>query len=78
VSIADVAVFPFIRQFAEVDKDRFAQAPYPSLQRWLEIFLGSERFDTVMKKYTVWHPGDPPVIMSNENSMTIALPACLT
>jgi glutathione S-transferase len=76
MSIADVAIFPFIRQFAEVDKDWFAQAPYSSLQRWLEIFLGSERFDAVMKKYSVWHPGDPPVIMTNKNSITIALPPC--
>jgi glutathione S-transferase len=50
MSIADVAIFPFIRQFAAVDKDWFAQAPYPSLQRWLNIFLGSELFDEVMKK----------------------------
>lgn len=71
LSIADVAIFSFIRQFAEVDKDWFAQANYPSLRRWLEIFLGSERFDAVMKKYPVWHPGDPPVIMTNNNSMTL-------
>ena len=50
MSIADVAIFPFIRQFAAVDKNWFAQAPYPSLQRWLDIFLGSELFDEVMKK----------------------------
>jgi hypothetical protein len=31
-----------------VDQDWFA--PYPSLQRWLKIFLGSERFAAVMKK----------------------------
>ena len=50
MSIADVAIFPFIRQFAAVDKNWFAQAPYPSLQCWLNIFLGSELFDEVMKK----------------------------
>ena len=66
MSIADVAVFPFIRQFAEVDKNWFAQANYLSLQRWLEVFLGSERFHAVMKKYSVWRLGDPPVIMSSK------------
>jgi glutathione S-transferase len=71
ISIADVAIFPFIRQFAEVDKDWFAQAPYSSLQRWLKIISGSEPFDTVMKKYSVWRLGDPPVIMSNKNSITM-------
>jgi glutathione S-transferase len=76
MSIADVAIFPFIRQFAEVDKGWFDQAPYASLQRWLEEFLDSERFAAVMKKYSVWHPGGPTVIMADKISMPIALPIC--
>lgn len=63
-SIADVAIFPFIRQFAEVDKGWFAQAPYPLLRRWLEVFLSSEDFDAVMKKYPVWRPGNSSLITS--------------
>ncbi|MEO8343270.1 MAG: glutathione S-transferase [Gallionella sp.] len=50
MSIADVAIFPFIRQFAAVDNNWFAQTSYPLLQRWLDIFLGSELFKAVMKK----------------------------
>jgi glutathione S-transferase len=50
MSVADVAIFPFIRQFAAVDKNWFAQAPYPLLQYWLDIFLSSELFDAVIKK----------------------------
>ena len=69
VSIADVAIFPFIRQFSEVDKHWFAQAPYTSLQRWLKEFLDSESFAAVMKKTPVWHPGDPTVIMANKLTM---------
>lgn len=65
MSIADVAIFPFIRQFSVVDKGWFAQAPYPLLRRWLEIFLSSENFSAVMKKYPVWHPGDSVLILSN-------------
>jgi glutathione S-transferase len=65
MSIADAAIFPFIRQFAEVDKHWFEQAPYASLQSWLKEFLDSERFAAVMNKYSVWHPGDPAVIMSD-------------
>ena len=64
LSIADAAIFPFIRQFADVDKDWFARSRYSSLQRWLDIILNSHRFKAVMKKYSVWHPGDQPVIMS--------------
>lgn len=66
LSIADVAVFPFIRQFAEVDKGWFARSRYASLQRWLKDFLDSEHFVAVMKKHPIWHPGDPPVIMTNK------------
>jgi glutathione S-transferase len=63
-SVADVALFPFIRQFAGVDKDWFVQSPCPKLQRWLKDFLDSAGFAAVMAKYEIWHPGDPPVIMS--------------
>ena len=65
-TVADVALFPFIRQFAEVDKDWFAQSPFPNLQRWLKDFLVSAGFAAVMAKYAIWQPGDPPVIMSPE------------
>jgi len=69
-SIADAALFPFIRQFAGVNKDWFAQSPYASLQRWLKNLLESERFDAVMKKYPPWHPGDAPVLLP-DNTKTM-------
>jgi len=49
-SLADVAVQPFIRQFAHVDRDWFAQAPYPRLQTWLQGLLDSELFEAIMAK----------------------------
>lgn len=61
-TIADAGVFPFIRQFAAVDQDWFARAPYPELRRWIDIISGSERFAAIMKKYPPWQPGDTPVI----------------
>jgi glutathione S-transferase len=76
MSIADVAIFPFIRQFAEVDKHWFAQAPYPSLQRWLKNILDSEHFTAVMKKYAVWYPGLPAVMMPDKISMPIVQSIC--
>lgn len=66
LSIADVAVFPFVRQFAKVDQAWFTQAPYPKLRHWLKNFIESESFVSVMLKCALWHPGDPPVIMSHE------------
>ena len=50
LSLADVALAPFVRQFAHVDRDWFAQAPYPHLNAWLERFLASELFSSVMRK----------------------------
>ena len=50
LSLTDVALAPFVRQFAHVDRDWFAQAPYPHLNAWLERFLASELFSSVMRK----------------------------
>jgi len=58
LSYADIAIFPFIRQFAHVDKTWFEQANYPNLQRWLTHFLTSAAFDTVMNKLPPWQESD--------------------
>ncbi len=50
LSIADAAIFPFIRQFAGVDPDWFAQSPYPALCVWLAEIQNSARFATIMQK----------------------------
>ena len=49
-SLADVALMPFVRQFAHVDREWFAQTPYARLQKWLQRFLESELFTGVMQK----------------------------
>ena len=49
-SLADVALMPFVRQFAHVDREWFGQTPYRRLQSWLQRFLESELFTSVMKK----------------------------
>jgi len=49
-SLADMALAPFVRQFAHVDREWFAQTPYRNLQRWLQRFLDSELFTQVMAK----------------------------
>ena len=50
LSLADVALAPFVRQFAHVDREWFEQAPYPHLRVWLERFLASALFTSVMAK----------------------------
>ncbi|KQV10566.1 glutathione S-transferase [Pseudomonas sp. Root329] len=49
-SLADVALMPFVRQFAHVDREWFGQTPYHRLQAWLQRFLESELFIGVMGK----------------------------
>jgi len=58
VSLADIAIFPFIRQFAYVDKTWFEQSNYHQLKTWLERQLTSKLFLMIMKKYTAWKTED--------------------
>lgn len=53
-SMADVAIFPFIRQFAAVDAEWFASSPYPKLRVWLEGWLESPLFAQVMQKFPTY------------------------
>nr|CAA6808697.1 MAG: Glutathione S-transferase [uncultured Thiotrichaceae bacterium] len=50
ITLSDIAIVPFVRQFAFVDKHWFDAAQYPALQRWLAVWLTSEVFLAVMAK----------------------------
>ena len=56
LSIADAAIFPFIRQFAAVDAAWFHNAPYPLLNVWLHEIANSPRFAAIMLKHPLWQP----------------------
>jgi len=60
-TLADMAIAPFVRQFANVDRDWFDAQDWPNLLRWLNEFLASERFSSIMDKYAKWQPGDAVV-----------------
>jgi len=62
VTRGDVAVFPFVRQFAGVDPAWWRGAPYPKLRRWLEFWLASDTFTGVMGRYPLWRPDQPPIL----------------
>lgn len=53
-TLADIAIFPFIRQFAHVDRDWFYAQELPSLQKWLKEHLESALFTTIMEKHEIW------------------------
>ena len=62
VTIADIGIMPFVRQFAHVDRDVFYSLPYPNLQRWLQDWLQHPFFLQTMTKFQPWQDGDEAVI----------------
>lgn len=52
--LADIAIFPFIRQFANADRTWFDAQSLPRLQDWLERLITSELFTGVMAKHAQW------------------------
>jgi glutathione S-transferase len=62
ITIADIAIFPFIRQFAFVDKTWFDNSTYLHLQLWLEYMLNMKLFTDIMQKYPQWKPGNELII----------------
>ncbi len=57
----DIAILPFIRQFANVDRNGFNEHEKVNLKRWLNRWEDSELFRNAMVKYPVWTPGDEPL-----------------
>ncbi|MGO2509343.1 MAG: glutathione S-transferase [Vibrio hibernica] len=53
-SLADLALLPFIRQFARVERQWYLQSPYPKLRQWLDSYLQSKIFSKVMTKHELW------------------------
>ena len=54
ISLVDVAIFPFIRQFAAVNPQRFEELPFASVQAWLNQHLKSDLFNSVMNRHPTW------------------------
>ena len=53
IQLVDVAIFPFVRQCANVDRDWFAST-LPHVEQWLENWIQSELFVRVMLKFEAW------------------------
>lgn len=66
VTLPDMAIFPFIRQCANVDRNWFDALPYAYLQRWLQDRLESDIFTAIMTKYEPWKEGDTPLVWPEE------------
>lgn len=58
-TLADIAVFPFIRQFANTDRESWDVNSFPKTRAWLDHHLTSEIFTIIMTKHPVWSPETP-------------------
>ena len=68
LTLADVAIFPFIRQFAHVDWEWFSNSQYRNLISWVVKFEESELFLAVMNKYKPWQEEDD-VVLTQTNEL---------
>lgn len=64
ISFADLAIFPFIRQFAFVDKNWFDNSQFKELKIWLENWIQNQTFQNCMNKYPLWKESSKPIIFS--------------
>lgn len=51
--LSDVALFPFIRQFAAVDTSWFDASPYSATRQWLRGWVENDLFKKIMAKPTI-------------------------
>lgn len=70
LSVVDLAIFPFVRQFAHVDKRWWQNANYPALKVWLDKHLQSDYFKAVMKNRPVWQEGHGALLVHEPELQT--------
>lgn len=63
-TLVDIASFPFIRQFANHDREYFDAQDLPHVHRWLKGHLESGLFKSIMTKYDPWKAGDEPLVFN--------------
>lgn len=59
--LADIAIFPFVRQFAETDRGWFDAQPLPTVAAWLAGLTESNLFAGIMVRLAPWTAGDVPI-----------------
>jgi glutathione S-transferase len=62
----DLAVMPFVRQFAATDRCYFDNLQFGYLQAWLAGYLKSDLFVRAMVRLQPWSPGDAPTLFPTD------------
>lgn len=65
-SLVDIALLPFLRKFARIEKQWFRQSPYPKLRQWLNRYLQSRMFSKVMEKHELWIDNHRPIYFAHD------------
>lgn len=73
-ALADMAIAPFVRQFAGIDTDWWAAQPWPHLQAWLAQWQASELLASVMHKLPAWVDGTQGVLFPHAAESTDGVP----
>lgn len=60
-ALADMAIAPFVRQFAGIDPAWWSAQPWPRLQGWLAHWQAGNLWASVMHKLPAWVEGTPGV-----------------
>lgn len=68
--LADMAVMPFVRQFAAVDRAWFDAQPLPHARAWLAGHVSSDLFAAVMLRLPPWQAGDAVVWFGSASTPT--------
>ena len=60
ISLLDISILPFVRQFRIADMKWFDNnLGLDNVNKWLNIFLNSDLLASIMTKYKVWEIDDP-------------------
>ena len=62
LGFCDIAIFPFVRQFAATDQIWFEAQTVTNLKSWLNSLLTSPLFESIMKRLPQWRAGDPETL----------------
>ena len=61
-TLVDIAILPFIRQYAHIDRLWFNEQKWGNLMSWLDHFLASPSFKTIQTKYPIWAKDQTPIV----------------
>ncbi len=66
LTLLDYAIFPFVRQFRNVDQEWFERLNFIFLNKWINRIIDSQDFSSIMKKLKKWEPNDLPIYTNFE------------